>query len=79
MTRVNGPTIEIYSMMNCADGSSTIHEGPSDPDFYDVIVRYPGDDPLEEAEDLKTWKEVWAAVSAFQLKYWGSHIEEIKT
>lgn len=81
MSRKKPPIIEIYSMVNCEDGSATMHtrydHGDREPDFYDVIVRYDGDDPLAEAENLKTFDEAWSAAESFQTIYLGADIEEI--
>lgn len=64
-------------MVNLPNGDATLLDGPGEPDFYDVIVRYPGDDPLDEIEDIQEYAEAQMAVQQMLAKYPGAHFEEL--
>lgn len=82
MSRMNHPTIEIYPMKRLSNGDSTLATTDNlglyeEPDFYDVLVRFDGDDPIEEVENLPTFEDAWAVAEGLQIKYPKSDIEEI--
>ena len=78
---MRAPTIEIYPMVRNEDDSCSIHNrfdhGEREPDFFDVVVRYYGGDPLEEVEDLNTYEEACQAARNLQSIYRHSQIEDI--
>ncbi len=77
MSKMHHPLIEIYPMRDTTDGGSTIHEGRGDPEFYDVIVRFEGDEPLEEIEGILTYAEAFSKAEGLLDRYPGSEIVEI--
>lgn len=44
--------IEIYAMKSTGNGEATLAPDRETPDFWDVMVRYDGEDPIEEHENL---------------------------
>ncbi|MCR5943502.1 hypothetical protein FG152_22225 [Ochrobactrum sp. XJ1] len=80
MSKMHHPLIEIYPMRYAPDGEgSIIADGRDIPAFYDVLVRFEGDDPIEEKEGLLTYAEAWTYALLFGEKYPGSSIVEIET
>jgi hypothetical protein len=44
--------IETFAMKTTGTGEATLAPDGETPDFWDVMVRYEGDDPIEEHENL---------------------------
>jgi hypothetical protein len=71
------PEIGIYPMKNCPNGDTTLAETHQEADFYDVLVRFEGDDPIEEVEDIPDFKTAYEKAVQLQIKYPNSDIIEI--
>ncbi|RRY03855.1 hypothetical protein [Brucella anthropi] len=78
MSKMHHPLIEIYPMRYAPDGEgSIIADGRDIPAFYDVLVRFEGDDPLEEFEGIKTYAEAMLIANCLVSRFPGSPIVEI--
>ena len=77
MGRKHYPLIEIYPMRDTTDGGATIAEGRDIVEFYDILVRFEGDDPIEEIEGVLTYKDVLNQVRELEVRFPGSPVVEI--
>jgi hypothetical protein len=61
--------IEVYGM-----AGETISDNP---EYWDILVRCDGEDPIEEYKNLPTFAEAWSIIEKLIMKYPGANYDEI--